>query len=98
VKAPLRRKDPATGEPGSLAIGSHGASGSVPFSYYLRDGQDVDVSFLKLFLSTKQVDLSSIPQNSPFDDEHRYVVQVEPKPKVVWDTILITIIQRRAAK
>jgi hypothetical protein len=98
-EAPLRRKDADTGKPGSLTIGSR-SSPSPPLSYYVEDGEDVDVSFLKVFLSTKYVDLSSVPQNSPFCElgGHRYVVQVQSKPKVVWNSILVTIIQRRAAK
>ncbi|KAK0440552.1 caspase domain-containing protein [Armillaria borealis] len=51
----------------SLTIG-YGASGTVPHMYTLREGQNVDVGFLKLFLSTEYIDLSGIVQGSPFED------------------------------
>ena len=58
VEPPLRGK-------GYLPVG-YGDSGSVPHEYYLRDGQNVDVGILKLFLSMKQVNLSHVAQPSPF--------------------------------
>ncbi|SJL15635.1 uncharacterized protein ARMOST_19139 [Armillaria ostoyae] len=51
----------------SLTIG-YGASGTVPHMYTLREGQDVDVGFLKLFFSTEYMDLSGVVQGSPFED------------------------------
>ncbi|KIM26231.1 hypothetical protein M408DRAFT_25451 [Serendipita vermifera MAFF 305830] len=62
---------------GALTIG-YSASGWAPWSYSLRqakstenelimhDGQDVDVGFLKLFLSSGPLDLSHLVQCSPF--------------------------------
>ena len=58
VEPPLEGK-------GYLTVG-YGDSGSVPHSFFLREGQKVDVGILKLFLSRKQVDLSHIAQSSPF--------------------------------
>ena len=44
----------------------YGDSGSVPYTYFLREGQNVDVGTLKLFLSRNQVNLSHVAQPSPF--------------------------------
>jgi len=78
----------------SLAIYS---SGGPPHSYFLRDGQDVDVGFLKLFLSTHPVDLSDIEQASPFKDDGRHggMRRVSSKPVLTWDSMCIAVVQRR---
>ncbi|KDR74093.1 hypothetical protein GALMADRAFT_71556 [Galerina marginata CBS 339.88] len=78
---------------GSLTLG-YGSGGVGPFSYALRQNQDVDVGFLKLFVSTKPIDLSHVPQPSPFEAT-RALKSFSPKPKDAWDTVLIPIIQRR---
>ncbi|TFY66007.1 hypothetical protein EVG20_g5083 [Dentipellis fragilis] len=86
VDAPLKAQQ-------SLTIG-YGAGGAAPYEYYLEDGQDIDVGFLKLFISTEPVDLSHVPQPSPFTDGRGgkpSTVKTEP----VWDTILVPIIQHR---
>ena len=44
----------------------YGDSGWPPHTFFLREGQNVDVGILKLFLSRNQVDLSHIAQSSPF--------------------------------
>ena len=44
----------------------YGDGGWVPQTFFVREGQKVDVGILKLFLSKKQVDLSHIAQSSPF--------------------------------
>jgi len=79
----------------SLTIG-YGSGGAAPLTFSLREGQDVDVGFLKLFLTTKPVDFSKIPQGTPFGREgHR---ELQPMPEDApgeWDTITIMIVQRR---
>lgn len=80
--------------PGSLTIG-YGSGGTVPFVYFMRDGQDVDVGFLKLFLTTEPVDYSNIPQTSPFDVNDRAFGIYKPKPPLIWDTLLVAVVQRR---
>ncbi|CCM00513.1 uncharacterized protein FIBRA_02547 [Fibroporia radiculosa] len=85
VDPPLRGKD-------SLTIG-YGDSGSPPQRFFLRDGQKLDVGLLKLFLSTEYVDLSHIPQPSPFG-EGRGSTPDPVKPHHIWDTILVPLIQR----
>ena len=57
--------DPPLLPKSSVTIG-YGPEGGVPYTYYLRDGQNIDVGYLKLFLFTQPVDLSHVPQSSPF--------------------------------
>ena len=92
VDAPLGPKTNDTS--GSLAVG-YGSGGSVPFTYFARDGQDVDVGFLKLFLTTEYVDFSNIPQSSPFNPDNRGWKQAQLKTVSTWDTIIIPVVQRR---
>ena len=73
----------------------YGDSGSVPHTFYLREGQNVDVGILKLFLSIKQVDLSHVAQLSPFLANRA----AGPPPRLPnfylpWDTIEIPVVQR----
>ncbi|KIM25361.1 hypothetical protein M408DRAFT_315703, partial [Serendipita vermifera MAFF 305830] len=88
--------DPLLPRRESLAIG-YGAGGGRPFKFFLPNNQDVDVGFIKIFLSSRRVDLSSIPQVSPFDRHRGGPDGVQSKPPGLWSTILITSIQRRRA-
>ena len=75
----------------------YGDSGSVPHTFYLREGQDVDVGILKLFLSRKQVDLSHVAQSSPFFANR--ATGPPPLPdftRLPWDTVEIPLVQRRS--
>ena len=79
----------------------YGDSGSVPQAFFLREGQEVDVGILKLFLSRKQVDLSDVAQSSPFNSiGARFTPPVKEKEpaklRFFWDTILVPVAQRRA--
>ncbi|KAK0234529.1 hypothetical protein EDD85DRAFT_922629 [Armillaria nabsnona] len=80
----------------SLAIG-YGASGTVPHMYTLRDGQDVDVGFLKLFYSTEYLDLSGIVQGSPFNII-RSAKRAVPDSKYLWDSMCVAVVQKRGLK
>jgi hypothetical protein len=80
--------------PGTLAIG-YGSGGEAPFSYFIRDGQDVDVGFLKMFLTTEPVDYSNIPQTSPFNLGSRGNQTDKYKSPLIWYTILVAVVQRR---
>jgi hypothetical protein len=51
---------------GVLTIG-YGSGGAPAPTFYLKPGQNFGVGFLKIFLSTEPVDLSSIPQLTPFE-------------------------------
>lgn len=55
-------------EPGVLTIG-YGASGFSPFQYVLQDNLDTELSFLRVFVSTKYMDLAFISQEAPFEGE-----------------------------
>ena len=85
----------------------YGPSGSVPHTFVLKEGQNLDVGFLKLFLSTKQVELSHVVQLSPFDKQvglsqssARATVPapVQTGPTPLWDTIRVPVVQRLADK
>jgi hypothetical protein len=83
-----------------LPVG-YGDSGSVPHAFYLREGQNVDVGFLKLFLSRNQVNFSHIAQPSPFTSVgSRYTapagVEGSKNLRLLWDTIVFPVVQRRA--
>lgn len=78
---------------GVLPIG-YGSSGREPREYWLREGQNVDFGFIKLFVSTDYVDLSGISQPSPFDDNRADRPRTVDNRDAVWDTILIHVVQR----
>lgn len=80
---------------GSLTLG-YGIRNSGPFNYLLRDGQDVDVGFLKLFLTTEPLDFSDMAQASPFRRDSRVAMHCQARISAVWDTILVAVVQRRA--
>lgn len=61
-----------------LPVG-YGDSGTVPYTFFLREGQNVDVGVLKLFLSRKHVDLSGVAQCSPFGAQTRYTAPATVK-------------------
>jgi hypothetical protein len=77
----------------SVTIG-YGDGGGVPYCYFLRENQDIDIGHLKLFLSTEYVDLSHVPQHSPFASVP-HLGAVINKTQQIWDTILIPVVQRR---
>lgn len=93
---------------GSITIGyGSQAHGSSPLSFHLREGHDLDLGFLKIFLSKTNNDFSKISQTSPFVDPgplKYYLSLVAPvsrpqippqKPDRKWRTIIIPMIQRR---
>ncbi|KIM26234.1 hypothetical protein M408DRAFT_194109 [Serendipita vermifera MAFF 305830] len=103
-KAPLRAKS------GVLTIG-YDASGWAPWSYSLRqpesigngrilqDEQEVDVGFLKLFLSSDPLNLSHMVQYSPFKPPfrpgHRGVTRHPYEALEFCETRIIEVIQRK---
>lgn len=98
VVPPLRPK-------GSLTIGysSNGfdkvhPGGSGPFVYECRPGQDVDVGFLKLFLSTQYIDLSTLLQavTTALDVSNIRGTMVAPEPTDgIWVSMVVTVVQER---
>lgn len=87
VDSPLKKKG------GTLAIG-YGSSATQPRAYGLNDGEDFDVGFLKMFFTTQPVDLSDIPQRSPFIGGRADVARKKAPPQK-WGTRLIPVIQKR---
>ncbi|KAK0486539.1 caspase domain-containing protein [Armillaria novae-zelandiae] len=81
----------------SLTIG-YGASGTVPHIYTLRKGQDVDVGFLKLFFSTKYMDLSGVVQDSPFDDDRQSGPPSPRESLYLWHTMCVPVVQTRGGR
>ncbi|KIM22184.1 hypothetical protein M408DRAFT_28909, partial [Serendipita vermifera MAFF 305830] len=68
----------------SLAVG-YGAGGAQPFKYFLPKGRDLDVGFVKIFISSEPVDLSAVPQASPFEDTRAPLVEKKKSP-ILWST------------
>ena len=81
---------------GTLTIG-YGSGGAAPLTYSLREGQNVDVGFLKLFLTTRPTNFSKIQQDTSFGPQGHRGLQELPKinPDDEWDTVTITVVQRR---
>ena len=78
---------------GELCV-EFGAGGWRAFNYKIRKGQDLEVGFLKIYLSNQPVDLSSIQQQSASQETRSPCVRYTER-LYTWDTILIPIIQRR---
>ncbi|KDR69751.1 hypothetical protein GALMADRAFT_160255 [Galerina marginata CBS 339.88] len=81
-------------EGGTLNLG-FGNGGEKPFEYYIPDGQDVDVGFLKCFFSTSPIDLSKVTQ-VPLDKLSRSAKPSDSKVSDAWGCLLIPVVQRRA--
>ncbi|KAE9397465.1 hypothetical protein BT96DRAFT_995803 [Gymnopus androsaceus JB14] len=79
----------------TLTVG-YGSTGTTPIRFYLREGQDVDVGFLKIYLSTEYINFSHIIQKSPFNivpGDSRAMKQ-DSRPSV-WGTKTVRIIQKK---
>ncbi|KAF9479227.1 hypothetical protein BDN70DRAFT_878993 [Pholiota conissans] len=80
---------------GSLDIG-FGSAGYHPLCFKVANGLDIDIGFLKIYLSTHSVSLGYIPQSSPFSSETtRARKDYESKGKQAWTNIVVPIILRR---
>jgi hypothetical protein len=78
-----------------LAVG-YGTGDELPFMFTLKEDQDEEFGFFKLFLSTEYVDLSDIKQPSPFVST-RSLVRTETSIST-WDSILVAVALRRVEK
>ena len=73
-----------------------GDGGSDPISFRLdKDDQDLDVGHMKIFFSTKPVDLRHMEQESPFTG-NRSTFRVQNAALDTWVAVEYPIIQRRA--
>jgi hypothetical protein len=97
-QAPFARgkPDPCIHPNGGILTIGYGLGGALPFGYGLSDEQNIDVGSVKVFLSTENVDLSIIPQPSPFDSDRYGIKSI--KRHVGWHTMLFTVVKRRYPK
>ncbi|KAF8970186.1 caspase domain-containing protein [Flammula alnicola] len=100
VDAPLRPKGSLTIGYSSTSTGKVHPGGSGPFVYECRPGQDVDVGFLKLFLSNQYIDLSTLLQGITMalavEDDVRGLKLVKRVPRdKIWDAMVVTVVQER---
>ncbi len=91
--------DPCLPNDAILTLG-YGSRKMDPFMFTIPDGQDVDVCFFKLFVTTEPADLRSISQSSPFSDSRtpRGVSRVSPSSDLTgsWASIVIPVVQKTA--
>ncbi|TDL18810.1 hypothetical protein BD410DRAFT_792791 [Rickenella mellea] len=75
----------------------YGDGGALPWAFYLPDGQNKDIGFLKLYVTESPSDFSNIIQRSPFDDANlrQYYMAGSTLPPDICSTKTITIFQRR---
>ena len=87
--------DPPLRPRSTLTIG-YGATGGVPLAFELR-GSQVDIGFLKLFLTTTQTDFGSLAQGSPFGSTRAPLPKNDVMKKLqtmdLWGTVMVTIVQ-----
>ncbi|KAK0439727.1 uncharacterized protein EV420DRAFT_1169142 [Desarmillaria tabescens] len=69
-----------------------------PWTFNVKEGQDVDVGFLKLFFSTEYLDLSAIIQESPFKGYRQRVSPLMRKIPSLYHTMCVPIVQKRGAE
>jgi hypothetical protein len=86
--------DPSLPDKGSITLG-YGSGGGAPLDFTLAKGRDVEVGFLKLFLSTDHVDLSDIEQTSPFASARPIGRAELPTMPKLWDSILVSVVIRK---
>ncbi|KIJ23389.1 hypothetical protein M422DRAFT_195981, partial [Sphaerobolus stellatus SS14] len=79
---------------GSFTVG-YGSGGERPCKFTLGEDVDIEVGFLKIYLTSENVNLSSITQCSPFDNDGRTIARDETNIQQIAGTILLKIIQRR---
>jgi hypothetical protein len=83
--------DPPLHKRSRLTIG-FGHGGALPFQFHLNDGEDADVGFLKVFLTTSPADFSSVAQD-PFGTAHRHSSTLNDID--LWGSTMATLIHLR---
>ncbi|KZV68253.1 hypothetical protein PENSPDRAFT_687430 [Peniophora sp. CONT] len=78
----------------TINIGHGRANRGAAQRYVLHEGQERDVGFLKLYVSTQYSNFAGIEQPSPFKPDTRYPVPVTPPRVSTWDTSLVAMIQK----
>ncbi|KIK61890.1 hypothetical protein GYMLUDRAFT_260464 [Collybiopsis luxurians FD-317 M1] len=91
------RKQPDKADPSILTYGNltlgYGSGGARPLEIVMGDKDEVDVSYIKFFITTEYVDLSKIAQESPFPNP-RAIVIGSPSRKL-FDTLLISVVAKK---
>ncbi|KAK0236403.1 caspase domain-containing protein [Armillaria nabsnona] len=83
--------------PNSTVPLGFGSGGMEPVKFLIPDGQEVDLCFFKIFVTTNAVDLGSISQLSPFTESiGRGAKRVPQEIKDDWGSRTIPIVLRRA--
>lgn len=82
---------------GELTIGYGSGGGSRQGFRISQDDLDVEVSYLKIFLTTRPVDLSYIAQESPFSTSRKSYLAPEPRVDL-WDTLTMAIAATRGLR
>jgi hypothetical protein len=90
------KADPSVKAHGSLTIG-YGAGGAPPQIFRLANGQEVGITYLKVFFTSRYVDLSWMKQGSPFEGSGREIFSSPFSPRDIWGTQQLAIVQRRSA-
>ncbi|KAH8793129.1 caspase domain-containing protein [Flagelloscypha sp. PMI_526] len=89
-----QKTDPCLRPGGVLPVG-YWSSGTGPRTFSLPDGQDVDVTYLKLFVSTRCIDLSSVEAISPFSKVRADGEADTDLSEGQWDAYCVPVIQER---
>ncbi|KAJ2915855.1 hypothetical protein MD484_g4547, partial [Candolleomyces efflorescens] len=76
----------------------YGSSGVPPIETAIPGNLNVTIGFLKFYFTSEAVDLSHVPQKSPFSETRsmKQTPEGQKKDGPVWGTILIPVIQKRA--
>jgi hypothetical protein len=80
---------PLQGSNTKVTIG-YGAGGGDALEFFLEQGQTSDTGFIKLFVCTEHVDMSWIPQESPFERSERKARKKTAQCST-WDTQTATV-------
>src|ERR1700692_415186 len=88
MSPPLGRAE-ETG-PTKINLG-YGAGGGDPFEFTLHKGQLTDTGFLKLFVSTKYVDMGWLCQQSPFNPLARRKMMRKVQVTDCWDALFSAV-------
>ncbi|VDC06742.1 unnamed protein product [Peniophora sp. CBMAI 1063] len=79
---------------GELTIG-YGSGGGRPYCFALPDGHDWEEGYIKLFFSTRPIDLTHIEQQTPLHPTTTRDIKLKDDPVEHWDTVTIKVVQRR---
>jgi hypothetical protein len=78
---------------GTLTLG-YGSGGVAPQEFVLTPGQDLETGFLKIFISSKPVDLYNVSQLSPFFLRGS-MRSMNTELVDIWGSILIPVVLTR---